>query len=121
MEVILDPTTKPWYFPNYPIIHVFLPKQQETLAQMLQDNAEALGVDIRFETPAARLLREGKGRVTGVIAQTSSGDYVCFNASRAVVLCTGDYGNNPQMVQRYCAPAVVDLKVVYEPAVNTGD
>jgi len=121
VEVILDPTTKPWYFPNYPIIHVFLPKQQETLAQMLQDNAEALGVDIRFETPAARLLREGKGRVTGVIAQTSSEDYTQFNAARAVVLCSGDYGNNPQMVQRYCAPAVVDLKVVYEPAVNTGD
>ena len=121
IEVILDPTTKPWYFPNYPIIHVFLPKHQETLAQMLQDNAQALGVNIRFETPAVRLLREGKGRVNGVIAQTPMGDYVQFNATKAVVLCTGDYGNDRQMVEKYCVPAVVDLKVVYEPSVNTGD
>jgi len=101
IEVILDPTTKPWYFPNYPIIHVFLPKHQETLAQMLQDNAQALGVNIRFETPAVRLLREGKGRVTGVIAQIPMGDYVQFNANKAVVLCTGDYGNDRQMVEKY--------------------
>ncbi len=121
IEVVLDPTTKPWYFPNYPIIHVFLPKHQETLAQMLMDKAQALGVNIRFKTPAVRLLREGKGRVTGVIAQTPQGDYAQFNASKAVVLCTGDYGNDRQMVEKYCVPAVVDLKVVYEPSVNTGD
>ena len=121
IEVVLDPTTKPWYFPNYPIIHVFLPEHQETLAQMLLDNAQALGVNIRFETPAVRLLREGKGRVTGVIAQTPQGDYAQLNAGKAVVLCTGDYGNDRQMVEKYCVPAVVDLKVVYEPSVNTGD
>ena len=121
IEVVLDPTTKPWYFPNYPIIHVFLPKHQESLAQMLLDNAQGLGVKTRFETPAVRLLREGKGRVTGVIAQTPKGDYVQFNASKAVALCTGDYGNDRRMVKKYCVPAVVDLKVVYEPSVNTGD
>jgi fumarate reductase flavoprotein subunit len=121
IEVILDPTTKPWYFPNYPVIHVFPPKMQETLAQMLQDNAEAHGADIHWETPAARLLREGKGRVTGVIAQNKNGDYTQFNARQAVVLCTGDYGNNYEMVKKYCRPDVVDLRVVYEPSVNTGD
>ena len=31
VEVILDTTTKPWYFPNYPVIHVFLPDLQESL------------------------------------------------------------------------------------------
>jgi fumarate reductase flavoprotein subunit len=121
IEVIIDPTTKPWYFPNYPIIHVFRPKRQETLAGMLQDFARAHGAEIMFDTPAVRLIRQGEGRVTGVIAQNSSGEYLQFNAGKAVVLCTGDYGNDMEMVIKYCRPAVHDLKVVYEPAVNTGD
>jgi fumarate reductase flavoprotein subunit len=121
IEVVFDPTTKPWYFPNYPVAHIFLPKVQETLAEMLLNNGRALGVDVRFETPAVRLLREGQNRVSGVIAQTSPGDYIRFNVSRAVVLCTGDYGNNRQMVDRYCWQAVGRLGCAYEPSVNTGD
>jgi fumarate reductase flavoprotein subunit len=121
IEVIIDPTTKPWYFPNYPVIHVFRPKRQETLALMLQDYAQSHGADIRFETPAVRLIREGKGRVSGVIAQSASGDFLKFNALKGVILCTGDYGNDIEMVKKYCRPAVHNLKVVYEPVVNTGD
>ena len=121
VEVILDPTTKPWYFPNYPIIHVFLPDRQESLAKMLLAYGEARGLDIRWETPAIRLVREGKGRVTGVIARNARGDYVQFNARKGVILCAGDYGNNPEMVRRYLRPAAQNLRVVYEPDVNTGD
>lgn len=121
IEVILDPTTKPWYFPNYPTIHVFMPKRQETLAEMLKSNAQRLGVDFRFETPAVRLLREGKGRVTGVIANTKEGDYTKFNVSRAVVLCSGDYGSDRQMVDKYCPQAVGKLSCAYEGGLNTGD
>ena len=123
VEVILDPTTKPWYFPNYPIIHVFLPDRQESLAKMLQNYGQARGTDIRWNTPAIRLVREGdrKGRVTGVIARNTRGDYVQFDARKGVILCTGDYGNNPEMVKCYLRPAIQDLKVVYEPEVNTGD
>ncbi len=121
IEVVLDPTTKPWYFPNYPTIHVFRPKYQETLAEMLQSNARALGAELRFETPAVRLVRKGKGRVTGVIARNAQGDYLRFNARKGVVLCTGDYGNDRQMVQRYCWPAMSDLKCAYTTDLNTGD
>jgi fumarate reductase flavoprotein subunit len=126
IKVVLDSTTKPWYFPNYPLIHVFMPKYQETLAEMLKSNGQRLGVDYRFKTPAVRLLRKGKGRVTGVIAQTSKGDYTQFNASKGVVLCTGDYGNDRQMVEKYCDWQVFRrLKCAYEPvynpSLNTGD
>jgi fumarate reductase flavoprotein subunit len=94
---------------------------QESLVQMLMDYGEKRGVKIYWETPAVRLVREGKGRVTGVIGRNAQGDYVQFNARKGVILCTGDYGNNPEMVKRYLRPAIQDLKVVYEPAVNTGD
>jgi len=121
IEVILDPTTKPWYFPNYPMIHVFMPKFQETLAEMLKSNAQKLGVDFRFETPAVRLVREGKGRVTGIIAQTKQGDYTRLNVSKAVVLCSGDYGSDRQMVDRYCWRVLGGLGCAYEGGLNTGD
>lgn len=119
-EVILDPTTKPWYFPNYPLIHVFRPKHQETLAEMLQKNARRLGADLRYETPVVKLEREGN-RVTGLIARDPRGRYIRFRAARGVILCTGDYGNDRTMVEKYCWPSVARLKCVYEPAVNTGD
>ncbi|MGB9881058.1 MAG: FAD-dependent oxidoreductase [Anaerolineae bacterium] len=132
VEVVLDPTTKPWYFPNYPTAHVFMGGPQITLpkgamrnailAEMLLRNAQAAGVEFYFETPAVRLLREGNGPVTGVVAQTSRGDYLRFAARKGVVLCTGDYGNNPEMVKRYCdwRPSA-SLGSIYEPRLNTGD
>ena len=122
IKVVLDPTTKSWYFPNYPTIHVFLPKYQETLAEMLLRNGRERGVESYFNTPAVQLLREGTGRVTGIIAQTSQGDYIQFNASRAVVLCTGDYGSDRRMVRKYCDwQALGRLKCAYEGGLNTGD
>ena len=129
IDVILDPVTKPWYFPNYPTVHMFWtkepdrPKFQEALANMLQNNAISLGVKIRFNTPAVRLIREGNGRVTGVIAQTKGGEYIRFTAGKAVVLCTGDYGGDSQMVEKYCirGKEISSLKLEYEGGLNTGD
>lgn len=122
LDAVLDPTTKPWYFPNYATAHVFQPKAQETLAGMLLTNARAMGVEFRFNTRAVRLLREGQGRVTGLIAALSEGQYTRFHAQRGVILCTGDYGNDRQMVERYCNWRLLGkLKCAYQPAVNTGD
>ncbi|MBN1382763.1 MAG: zinc-binding dehydrogenase [Deltaproteobacteria bacterium] len=69
---------------------------------MLFRSGKARGVDFRFETPAVRLLREDKGKVTGVIARNAQGNHIRFNADRAVSLCTGDYGGDRQMVETYC-------------------
>lgn len=54
-----------------------------------------------FSTPAVKLVMDGK-RVAGVIAKNKEGKYIQFNASKAVILSTGDYTNNPSMVQRWC-------------------
>ncbi len=122
VDVVLDGTTKPWYFPNYPTIHTFRPKAQETLAEMLSSNARALGVDFRFDTRAVKLLKEGQERVTGLIARTSDDRHVLFKALKAVILCTGDYGNDRRMVERYCDWNLLrHLRCAYDPAVNTGD
>jgi fumarate reductase flavoprotein subunit len=80
-----------------------------------------------------QLIRKENGRVTGVIALGKDGHYIQFNALKAVVMCTGDYGNNPWMMQKYCPLAAdialenniymtrnEDLRVAPEP-LDTGD
>ena len=54
-----------------------------------------------FSTPAVKLVMDGR-KVTGVIAKDKDGKYIQFNASRAVILATGDYTNNAAMVKRWC-------------------
>ena len=54
-----------------------------------------------FSTPAVQLIKDGD-RVTGVIGKNAEGKYIRFNASKAVILATGDYTNNPAMVDKYC-------------------
>jgi fumarate reductase flavoprotein subunit len=121
ITVALDPATKSWYFPNYPTIHIFTPNAQETLANMLQDKSRAVGADQRFNSPVVRLLREGQGRVIGVIAQNPDGSHTRYNVEKAVILCTGDYGSDRQMIRQYCWDYVNNLKCHYDPPVNTGD
>jgi fumarate reductase flavoprotein subunit len=88
------------YYPSYgPVSHKY---DQRQMVECLMNNALKKGVVMHFNTRAKQLLREGKGRVTGVIAQNADGEYIQFNATRAVVLCTGDYGNNTEMMVKYC-------------------
>lgn len=59
------------------------------------------GVDFYYETPAQQLVQDADGKVTGVICQDADGKYVKFNAAKGVVLCAGDYQNDPEMVSWY--------------------
>ena len=57
-----------------------------------------------------------------MVGRSVSGDSVGFDARKAVVLCTGDYGADREMVDKYLNwNDLKDLKCAYEPAVNTGD
>lgn len=76
----------------------------------LKDYVLANGGEIYFKTPAVQLVQDDTGKVTGVIAQDEDGAYAQFNAGRGVVVCTGGYGNNEEMLEdltttahRYCS------------------
>jgi fumarate reductase flavoprotein subunit len=98
-----------WNFQNeryveYPVCHRPGGKSenQRRWLTIIEKNAKKIGVDFHYGMKAAQLVREGaKGRVTGVIAQSKDGGYVRFDARRALILCTGDYGFNREMVARY--------------------
>lgn len=100
---------------------------QRMLLEVLEKNARSRGAAIFYETRAAELLAGAGGRVTGVLAETGAGDYVQIRAHKAVVLTTGDYGSNPEMMRQYCPQAAelaasrANLKRVLGVAHNTGD
>ncbi len=75
--------------------------------KMLQVVFEELGGEIKFLTPAEQLVQDADGRVTGVIATTEDGSYIQVNAAKGVIVCTGGYGANQQMLDDL-QPGVTD-------------
>ncbi len=75
--------------------------------KMLQQAFEELGGEIMFLTPAEQLVQDGSGKVTGVIATDKDGNYLQVNASKGVIVCTGGYGANDQMLNDL-QPGVTD-------------
>jgi len=90
--------------------------------QMLTSYGQGLGLQVRYNTRALQLIRpNNQGPVTGVIAQNSDGSYSQFDAAKAVILCTGDIANNPDMVAKYIPWTAVGLDSAYDTGMNTGD
>jgi fumarate reductase flavoprotein subunit len=126
------------YYPDFPVAHWqtdgVTPGLNHNLSlSNLQKHALKRGVIISYQTRAMQLVRGENGRVTGVIALDKSGRYRQYNARKAVVMCTGDYGNNPWMMKQYCPHGAdialenniymtrnEDLRVAPEP-LDTGD
>lgn len=72
---------------------------------------------VYFNTPGVQLIQE-EGKVVGVVGQLTDGTYVKFNAKKAVILATGDYQNNPSMVNHWCPDVANFDKKQYS---KTGD
>jgi fumarate reductase flavoprotein subunit len=91
------------------------------LLNMMANKARKHGVDIRCSTSAVQLIRPGnKGRITGLIAKKPDGSYVQFNASKAVILCTGDYGMDDEMLEKYCPWAIGLPKLMLDTVTGDG-
>lgn len=54
------------------------------------------------ETPVVRLIRQGDGPVQGAVARLAGGGYLRVQARKGVVLSTGDYMSNHEMLVRFC-------------------
>ena len=100
------------------VTSVFGPKPYDIgeALKALVRQAEKEGVEVFFRTPAQQLVVDN-GKVTGVIAE-SAGGYVQFNARKGVVMATGDYQNDSDMLGYYL-PDVGNL--VPKKAGRTGD
>lgn len=70
----------------------------------LEKNYLAKGGRIAYNRVARQLVRDecGKGRISAVIAETREGKYIRYIAKKAVVLATGDFSANSEMMAKYC-------------------
>jgi fumarate reductase flavoprotein subunit len=89
------------------------------MMNIMANRARSLGVQFLLKTPVKKVIREGN-RVTGVIAQNSEGEEIRAVA-KAVVIATGGFCNNPEMVKKYTGFVVgSELKLMPIPGL-TGD
>ncbi len=115
-------------FPTYPTSVEFLPNQAPVFqANMAKAVAEG-DVTAFYGHFVVKLVKDGS-RVVGVIARDAkSGRYVKAIASKGVILASGDYGSNTELVRYYCPeiienglPAVWLNRDVEGRPTNTGD
>ena len=65
-----------------------------------QAKADELGIPVITNMKAEELIKNKDGRVVGVKATMDGSEYT-FNAKGGVVLATGGFGANPEMVKKY--------------------
>jgi succinate dehydrogenase/fumarate reductase flavoprotein subunit len=83
---------------------------QPFVVNTLSDKIQAEGGQVIFKNIGRQLVREGDttGRVTAVIAEREDGTYAKYTATKAVVLATGDFSTNRDLMAKY-APHVASF------------
>lgn len=66
----------------------------------LENAARAENVQIFLDTKAESLVSEN-GKVTGAVLTNAKGETVTVTANKGVILATGGFGNNPDMLKEY--------------------
>lgn len=89
------------YYPIFDDCQICFPDLGSYLEPIYESLLEA-GVTFKFSTFARQLVRpNNSGRIEGVIAEDMDGNYLRVNAAKAVLLATGDYASNPDMMEHY--------------------
>lgn len=97
-----------WYNDEHPGMGMNQPLVVNELAARFE---ELSGTTIYYKNIARQLVRGDKangttGRVTAVIAEREDGTYAKYVGSKAVVLATGDFSTNRDMMAKYAPQAV---------------
>ncbi|MBM7000567.1 FAD-binding protein [bacterium] len=86
--------------------------KDESYTSIMRQAAVDAGAQVRYSCPLVKLEQDASGKVTGAIAQDSTdGHYVRINASKGVVLATGGYSTNTDMMKAL-QPEVLDSRIL---------
>jgi succinate dehydrogenase/fumarate reductase flavoprotein subunit len=87
------------------------------MCQVYEQKINEQGGQIHYSTKAIYLERANNntGRVTGAIAQREDGSYVRYVGNKAVVLATGDFSLDHEMMAKYAPIALPILAPPQEP------
>lgn len=78
---------------------------------VLERRAKSTGVEFRYEHTAVELIQDDQGTVNGVIAELPDGQRVELHG-RAVLIATGGFQGNPEMMAQYVGEDLADLPTV---------
>ena len=73
------------------------------------DKAEANGARIYYSTPGKQLIQDESGAITGAYCLKEDGTYLKVNASKGVLLATGDFHHDPEMCAAFLPIMPADL------------
>lgn len=91
------------------------------ICEIMEDVSVSGGTRIFRRTRAEQLEKKG-GRVTAALARGEDGEIRRYQASRGVVLATGDIGGDPEMLAAFSPLGLKPAKNgYYPPGLNTGD
>ncbi len=81
--------------------HVFKDNTGATMIKAFVPLIKEKGGIILTETPGKQLIQDKSGRITGVIAENADGERITVNAKRGVIVATGGFAMNREMVKKY--------------------
>ena len=88
-------------------------------AGILKEYGKAKGLEVHYETTLVKLIKE-EGKVTGIYASTKDG-MVRYNASKGVIVCTGGYSLNMDMMNALQPETVKMININYSYPGSLGD
>ncbi len=92
--------------------HKVDPSDKElSLNVTFQEHCDELGVEWKLSTALVNLVQDENGKVTGIIAQDQNDNhYIKINASKGVIMCTGGYATNSDMMLAL-QPMTMEMKI----------
>lgn len=97
-------------FPCYPTSVEFKPDQHVTVEANMQKAVDTGNVQTFYGCFVEKLIMEN-GRCVGLYARdAATGEYIKCNASKGVILSTGDYSQNTRMLKHFC-PEVIENNI----------
>ncbi|MFC1864171.1 FAD-dependent oxidoreductase [Thermodesulfobacteriota bacterium] len=69
------------------------------IVKMLTEQCEYLDIQILNKCPAKRVMKNKEGKITGVLVETEDGEMTI--ETKAVIIATGGYGGNKDMLKKY--------------------
>lgn len=97
-------------FPYYPTSVEFKPDQHVTVEANMQKAVDTGNVQTFYGCFVEKLIMEN-GRCVGLYARdAATGEYIKCNASKGVILSTGDYSQNTKMLKHFC-PEVIENNI----------
>ena len=97
-------------FPCYPTSVEFKPDQHVTVEANMQKAIDTGNVQTFYGCFVEKLIMD-HGRCVGLYARdAATGEYIKCNASKGIILSTGDYSQNTKMLKHFC-PEVIENNI----------